>query len=415
MKILMISDLYPPFFVGGYEINCRDTVNSLTGRNHEVYVLASSWGLEHGQVQDNVFRLLHYDPSNLNQKRPASKFLNFFINQKNHIYRALISKKNYAITESVIRELKPDFVVVWHFGHITISPALCAQDLGLTNFYRVEDDSLALTKLLLNERNNPLKDLYRSWALNKRGIARLKTDHLIMISQAMKDYYTEAGFPESAMKVIPSGLSPSILKAPGSRSCLPFAGKKEMIRLVFAGRLNPDKGPDIAIKAVARLKEISSRPVHLDLIGDGEPGYVETLVQLSARLGVNDRVSFPGKFTSEEVLEKFRSYDALLFPSRWQEPFGRVVIEAMSQGLPVIATRSGGVPEIITDQENGLLIPIDDPIALADLINLLLQDPDKAASLSRNAIDTVSTRFNLEHTTANLEKHFCEVVYSGRE
>ncbi len=151
------------------------------------------------------------------------------------------------------------------------------------------------------------------------------------------------------MAVVPSGVPVCSLQDPVNRAN-PFVPRDGAIRLVFTGRVEPEKGPDIAIRAMAILKaELSYPLVHLDIIGDGNPDFLSYLNQLTNDLSVSDRVSFLGRLNQSEVLRRFRYYDALLFTSRWEEPFGQVLIEAMAQGLPVIAARNGGVPEIIND------------------------------------------------------------------
>ncbi len=417
MKILVVSDLYPPFYIGGYEINCKDAVEALIQRGHQVTVLTSTWGVKKKSIQDNIYRLLEIDTTHLRERSPKESLISSGAHIRYlQIRRIMVSQRNYSITRKIIEQIQPDVVYLWHLGSITISPALSAKDLGIPSFFRIEDYSLARIKQLTDDKNaSTTRKWYRSIVFGKGEIENLKSGNFLFISQSLKNYYIKAGFSTSVMDVVPSGLSASFLHDPSHRPNSPFSFKEGKIRLVFAGRIQPEKGPDIAVEAVAQLQK--TRPnttIYLDIIGKGNSGFEESLKMLSNRLGISDRVNFLGKLQPEDVLRLFQQYDALLFTSRWREPFGRVIIEAMAQGLPVIAANNGAAPEIISDGENGLLIPPDSPEALANAINSLLMAPDLAIKISRNAFDTIRSCFTLEKITLRVEEYISQVVMNGR-
>ncbi len=330
--------------------------------------------------------------------------------------RVVVSCRNYLLTRSVISTNQPDIVYLWHLGHLTVSPALAVQDAGLPACFRIEDYSLARIKQLADEKGSFSKKLYRSLVFGGRNIEKLHLNNLLCISQYVKNYYLQAGFPAAGMEVVPSGLPMHSLLDPINRPNAPFVARGDgVIRLVFCGRVESEKGPDIAIRAVASLKAEFLNPlVHLDIIGDGNLDFLDYLKQLTNDLSVSDRVSFLGRLSQSEVLKRFQRSDALLFTSRWQEPFGRVLIEAMSQGLPVIAAQNGGVPEIINDSENGLLVSPDSPQDLAEAIKTLLKDPGLAAHLSHNAFITIRSRFTLEQVVDRMEGYMFDVVKTRR-
>ena len=411
MKILVVSDLYPPCHIGGYELNCRDSVDALIDRGHELTVLTSTWGLDQKLTPGKVNRLLDFDSSFLeNSSQDRLRKSVYFLKRLLQLRRIVISRRNYMITRSMISTIRPDIAFLWHLGHLTISPALAIQDAGIPMCFRIEDYSLARNKQLTDEKGSFAKLFFRSLVFSRRDFEKLQLNNLLFISQYVKDYYLETGFLASGTAVVPSGLPESSLLDPSKRAD-PFLPGDGAIRLVFSGRIEPEKGPDIAIRAVANLKAEFSQPlVHLDIIGDGNPDFLDFLKKLTCKLGINDRVSFLGRLSQSEVMKRFQCYDALLFTSRWQEPFGRVVIEAMARGLPVIAAQSGGVPEIITNAENGLLIPPDSPNDMADAIKTLLKNPGLASRLSHNALITVHSRFMLEQVVDAMEDYMFDVV-----
>jgi glycosyltransferase involved in cell wall biosynthesis len=136
--------------------------------------------------------------------------------------------------------------------------------------------------------------------------------------------------------------------------------------LVFAGRFVPQKSLDVGLEALGLTEGVT-----LVLAGDGpeRPG----LEALAGRLGLGDRARFLGARPRQTVFELLRAADAALLPSGW-ENFPHAVVEALAVGTPVLATRVGGVPEVVEDGENGLLVAPGDPVALADAIRRFFSD-----------------------------------------
>lgn len=165
--------------------------------------------------------------------------------------------------------------------------------------------------------------------------------------------------------------------------------------LLFVGRLVERKGAAYVIRAIAELSE-AGRHVRLVIVGDG-PERV-ALTALAGSLAVGDRVEFTGALSPAEVRDRYRAGGVFVMPAvtDWkgeQEGFGMVLVEAMAFGLPVVATRSGGIPDIVRDGENGVLVPERDVGALARGILLLLDDPALATRLAEAARADVRDRF----------------------
>jgi 2-deoxystreptamine N-acetyl-D-glucosaminyltransferase/2-deoxystreptamine glucosyltransferase len=148
-----------------------------------------------------------------------------------------------------------------------------------------------------------------------------------------------------------------------------------------AGRLTAQKALGDALAAVARVEDVS-----LVVLGDGpeRPG----LERRSAELGLTGRVRFLGAGTREDVVRLFRAVDAALLTSAW-ENLPHTVLEALAVGTPVIATAVGGVPEVVRDGENGLLVAPGDVEALAAAIERLLGDDSLRAALAAAAAPSV--------------------------
>lgn len=169
-------------------------------------------------------------------------------------------------------------------------------------------------------------------------------------------------------------------------------------------RLSPWKGQHVLIEALPQLPNVHALFVGSALFGEG--GYEEKLYQLAERLGVSDRVHFLG-FRSDIAL-LMKCCDVVAHTSVSPEPFGRVIIEAMAAGRPVVATKAGGALEIVTE-ETGLLIPPRDSAALAHAIRTVL-NPDVGAWLVTAARERVQTTFSQKETNAGIARVVDSVV-----
>lgn len=179
--------------------------------------------------------------------------------------------------------------------------------------------------------------------------------------------------------------------------------------LAVVGQISPWKGHADALEALARVRA-SCGETHLVIAGspkfvgkgrryDNE-AYQRDLLTRSGHPDLRGHVHFLGETPDPTPL--YSAASALLVPS-WAEPFGRVVIEAMACGCPVIATAAGGVPEIVTDGSDGLLVPPRNPPALSAAVLALLGDPALARRLGEQGRRTATTRFGLAAYMADLE------------
>lgn len=173
-------------------------------------------------------------------------------------------------------------------------------------------------------------------------------------------------------------------------------------RLVVVGRLSPRKGQDVALEALALLTA-EGTDAELHLVGDVFRGYEWFEAQLAAdieRLDLQQRVFLDG-FRADPTAS-YLGADIVVVPSRL-EPFGNVAVEAMACGRPVVATRVGGLPEIIDDGRTGLLCPPDDAAALARAIALLLADQHLADRLAAAGAAAVRDRFGIDRFASDLQ------------
>ncbi len=166
---------------------------------------------------------------------------------------------------------------------------------------------------------------------------------------------------------------------------------------VFLGRLVKEKGADVAIEAWKKLQERSGCDVPLEIIGEGPER-----AALEAQAKGVDSIRFTGRLDHEAAMKKVRDAAMLVFPSRWAEPFGLGVIEAMASGRPVIASNLGAPKELINNNVNGVLVRPDDSRDLADAVESILSERDRLVRMGNAARSEYEQRFQPESHVRDL-------------
>jgi glycosyltransferase involved in cell wall biosynthesis len=197
-----------------------------------------------------------------------------------------------------------------------------------------------------------------------RNAALKRARHVFCPSSYLRDVALLWGLDTGRVTVLPNP-APAIPPMP-TRELLRAELELDGDVLVFAGRLGPQKAVGVLLDALVHASGVS-----LVIAGDGPER--SALERRALELGLDARVRFLGSVPRENVLRLFRAADASVLPSAW-ENFPHTVVEALAVGCPVIATAVGGVPEVVREGENGLLVPPGDAAALADSIERFFGD-----------------------------------------
>ena len=232
-----------------------------------------------------------------------------------------------------------------------------------------------------------------------RGIYR-SFDGVAACSEALKQAIcTRRGIqvPPKKVRAIHNSIDVEQIRADGLsvRNAQPFPAVK---KIVTVANFYPVKGHRVLLEALRHLANDSAPPFECLLVGEGPER--SRLEQQAREAGLGSKVRFIG--SRSDIPSILKGSDLFVFPSRW-DGLGIAVLEAMAVGLPVVACAAGGVPEIIRNGENGILVPPDDPAALADGIRGLLKEPESARRLIAPALETVESRFDARRMVQSYE------------
>lgn len=407
MRLAFLTNLYPPYVVGGNEMLCEEVVNALRERGHEVSVVCGRGGKLPGR---SVHGVLEIDLDRMEESflhgRPASHWERYT--------RHLFSPLSYRATRRALRELDPDLVVVWNLYLASLSPLVAARRSRRPVLTHVADRWLvgSAREAVAPPAGGPAwKDALFILArgltqplLRRAGRPR----PIVAISEFIKAVHVGAGFAAQDIEVIRLGVPTSLFSTAERAPRRPG----EPLRLLYVGSLWEGKGPQVALRALGRLRR-EGVVARLDLCGAGVEGFLARLRSIAAEEGLGPLVSWNGFVPRERLPSLYREHHVLVFPSVWDEPFAAVPVEAMSCGMAVVATTAGGTPEAVEDGRSGLLVPPGDAEALAAAVRRLDRDEGLRLGLGREAARRARERFDFDDYVARLEHAYAAAAASG--
>lgn len=230
----------------------------------------------------------------------------------------------------------------------------------------------------------------------RRLILLRSADAFICNSKKSEEYLTKLGMTPNRIRVIPNGVD---LKT----FCPSDAIKRESRRLVFAGRMQKDKGLHVLLDSVRQIK----KPIELAIAVAGvtDRAYFEQVRQLaeSIQRETEHTIGWHTALPQSELADLYRSATLLICPS-FDEPFGNIVIEAMACGTPAVATRAGGPLDIITDGSDGVFFEREDDKELTGVIESLLDSPNALRQMSKNARDKTVKLFGWDKVARDVRE-----------
>ena len=406
MRILFLSNFFPPARPGGYTQWCHEVAERLRERGHTIGVLTS----RHEQAkapagEQHIYRLLHLE-GDLAYYQP----LHFFTRWKKQ------HRENLVFLENTVKDFAPDLIFVWGMWALSKAlPALAEQLLPGRVVYYLSDYWLSAVDMHTTywqspARHRPMqvpKQVLSKVAMSmlaKAGKPNLKLEQVICVSARVRDLLVEAGLPLQSALVIPGGTDVQrFLNGPERDR------RSGRLQLLYAGQLVHHKGVHTAIEAMARLaKQWSSDQIHLTLVGSGHPDYETFLRDLVERGRLQDFVTFHKPVSKDKMPAILQQFDILIFPSIYEEPLARMTQEAMASGLVVVGTTTGGTGEILRHGETGLTFEPEDADGLAEQVTRLIIDPDLCCRLAQAGRQIVLENFTLDKMVKEIEAYLVE-------
>ena len=377
MKILLVNDYATP--TAGAEISAKMLLDGLRNRGHEVRFFSSRAEL-----------------------LPGASYADDLCFGTTSRFQVISSTFNLSARRSLVRvldEFRPDVVHVkmflWQLSPLILGPlydypsiyhAVVYKPICPTGWKMLPDGTRCEAQPgLACLRDGCLTP--QSWTvcmvqnlLWRRDMGAFDT--LVTTSFAMKERLEAEGL--GPFRIIPNGCE--------EREARPPLGSEP--RLAYAGRLSAEKGVDTLLRAFKRL--LGHIPgARLEIVGDGP--LRDRLQELARRLGINDDVDFAGPLPTTEMERRLETAWVQAVPSKWDEPFGMVAIEAMMRGTAVLASNGGGLRDIVRNGETGLLVAHNNVAAWASALTHLLSDRDRCEAMGAAGRKVALDEYTVDH------------------
>jgi glycogen(starch) synthase len=378
LRVLAVGSVYPPHFLGGYEIIWRGAMAHLRDEGHLARILTTDYR------RADVAPGTGEDPD-------VHRELDWY--WREHEWRSLgpravlrLERHNMAVLDRHLADFRPDVITWWPVGGMSLGLIERARRSGVPALFFVLDPWLWY---------GPERDRWmRMWAHLGPGAAlaeritglpaRVDYDiagRWVFCSRTMREESLAAGLRPVESTILSPGVERSYLDAAREREPPPWRW-----RLLYVGRVVEQKGVATAIEALALLPASAT----LRIVGEGDPSYRAELERLATRLGVSGQVTFTPQQARDQMHGVFRASDAVLFPVQWDEPWGLIPLEAMALGRPVLATGRGGSGEYLIHDHNSLLFESRSPTGLAAAARRLAGDPELRERLRRGGYATAA-------------------------
>lgn len=336
MRILVVSNLYPPRVIGGYEIGCQKFVNAMRERGHDVRVITSPAAETPDEPQDHVERVLAIDAYTAALDEAPTPALHAA-----KMHEAMVSQwANTLLVLDALRRFRPDQVVFFNLvgiGGLAIVDLV--HRLGAPWTFDLGDAVPAHLVVGLPPEERVIFGAPELFAAGRHAA----------VSRNLVDEIEGAGVPLGAsVSIIPVGVDPLFVRSHER----PYRDGG-VTRFVFAGKLHSSKGTDLILDAVAAIPEERRARILVDCYGPGDPAPLRAALD---QRGLGERVSVGGLLHQEQLAEEFSRADAFLFPTLERESLGLAPFEAAAAGCIPVLTATSGAAERLVDGVHAIKI-----------------------------------------------------------
>jgi len=397
MRALSIGNMYPPLSLGGYELAWQSSVAQLRAAGHSVRVLTTDHGLGEAEAEERdpeVFRELGWYWRDHEWPRLALR------------RRLALERANARTIRRHLAEFQPDVVAWWAMGGMSLSLIEQVRRRGIAAAAIVCDDWPLYapgvdqwTRLFRGRRRLAAP----AAAVLTRIPARVDlaaVGPVLFASASLRKRALAGGFAPPCGQVGHRGVERELFTAAPRP---PWRW-----RLLYVGRIDRRKGIELALEAIRGLPAEAS----LTVVGEGDAAHLAELRALAEQPGLAGRVCFTHS-ERDRLQQVYAEHDALLFPVRWEEPWGLVPLEAMAVGIPVVASGRGGSAEYLRARRNCLIFDTDaGPEALATAVRELAGDPQLRDRLREGGFET-GERLTVEDYDRAIEALLRDALASG--
>lgn len=390
-RVLIVSHLFDPYFIGGSEIVAFEQANELKKIGFEVKIFAGKLDNKDKRHVKRKERR-NFDISRINLHSVDFEQLTSFTGKETLLaeFRKELLETSADIVHfhnifplsikmlEAVRQLHIPIVMTMHdFWPI------CFKNILITDKGKLcEKKGQACTHC----QRTLFDDYGKSFSLSERNQAFMHylkmVDLLISPSQYLKERFINCAMPEEKIEVINNGINLERFKNIQKTS-------SQKIRFGFIGQIIEHKGLEKLLEAFSLLSKAEREKVSLAIVGNGEELFFNYCKSLAKNLNLTEVVTFYGKINNKEIQEMFRNVDVLIVPSVWPENAPVTIMEALATGTPVLASEIGGIPEFVESGVTGYLHQYDQPIELAQNIRKLINNSRSLKEMSANCLQKV--------------------------
>ncbi|MGV0024342.1 glycosyltransferase family 4 protein [Phormidesmis priestleyi] len=379
MRLLVITNLYPPQILGGYERSIADFARLLQHQGHTVLVLTS-----------DTPEFLAPHPSQYAE--PAIERCFSLLGQwtsqgpkwrDGELLDAIV-RQNQAVLAQHLQAFCLDVCLAGNLDFLQYDAEILEQLLTA---------KVPVAHYLMNDKPN----------YDAQQIPQQSTFRLITCSDWVRENLQATGYPTETTQTIYPGADVEAFY----RAELP---KRDRLHIAYASMVAPYKGADVLIEALAILQAMGIEFTATIAGGSLQPDFVEALKQFVESEGMQT-VQFVGALSRQKLIELYQTHNVLVFPSRFEEPFGISQIEAMAAGLTLITSGTGGAKEVVAEHgKDGLLFESENPFELAEALSFLACDADGWRTIAQAGQQRALSEFSQTKAAEQLEAVLLDLI-----
>ncbi|MFA0834460.1 MAG: glycosyltransferase family 4 protein [Methanobacterium formicicum] len=388
MKICIVSNLYPPHIIGGAEIIVAKLAESLTERGHEVLVITTSPEKEESTDSVRGVKVHRINPWNVytvydhQDKSAPKKALWHSID--------IWNPNSLQKVKKILEDEKPDVVHVNNFKGFSMSLFKAVKDCDIPLVFTAHDCSLICPRANLLHANGEICEdpqmvcnVYRNL---QRRLINGKVDWLTAPSQFIIDKLKSCNF----FNDVKTSRIPLGVELDSER----FTKDYQTIDIAYMGGLNRIKGVHVLIKA---FKELKNEHIRLHIYGKGidEDAFKEIA-------GGDPRIIFHGYLERDQLLESYHKANLTVLPSICYDNSPMMIYESLTSSTPVVASRIGGIPELIENKHNGYLFQPGNEKELRMILEEIIENPESLKPLEKGAFESAS-KYSMENYVESFE------------